>query len=150
VWAREYWIGARRWPLWGVLLSGALSSLLWVRGPELFKGHPLFLLACVVALPIVGGMSTPEHPFFTVTIFAVGSYPPLNDVPPIPVGLLPFAWAYSVVTSDMYASKWHVLLSGSVGVLAVTGIAMAVMAVLHGPLVYVGWKLRRGTFRLFR
>jgi hypothetical protein len=83
-------------------------------------------------------------------VFACGSYSPLNDVPPIPVGLFPFPWAYGIVNSDVYASKAHVLLSDSVGVLGVTGIAVAIMAVLHGPLVIFGWRLRPRWWRFFR
>jgi hypothetical protein len=42
---------ALAWPLWGVLAAGILSSLLWVRGPDLFGGHRWELLSCLIAAP---------------------------------------------------------------------------------------------------
>jgi hypothetical protein len=78
------------WPGDGVLATGAFSSLLWVHGPILFRGHLTPLLLCILALPIIGGMLTPEESAYSALIFGLGSYPPLNDVPPTPIALVPF------------------------------------------------------------
>ena len=103
---------AMSWPIRGVLITGGLSCLVWVRGAYLFGGHIAPILLFIIALPIIGGMLTPEKPGYTVVVFAIGSYLPLNDVPPIPIGLLPFFRTYDVLSSGFYQSAWLVLLLG--------------------------------------
>ena len=80
---------AFHWRLWGVLFTGASSSLLFEHGGGIFQTHGTLLLRCLVVLPVMGGVLTPEKPAYTVVVFAVGSVPPLNDIPPIPIGLWP-------------------------------------------------------------
>jgi hypothetical protein len=131
------------WPLWGVLIAGALSSFLWVSGAQLFNGHLTPVLGCIIAVPIIGGILTPERPAYTVVVFAVGSVPPLNDMPPIPIGLWPFFWAFDVLTSDLYPGKWQVLLPGVPGAFAVACSVAAVMCLPYAPLIFLGWAIRR-------
>jgi len=100
------------------------------------------LLICLIALPIIGGILTPERPAYTVVVFAFGSYPPLNDVPPIPAGLAPFVWAYDVLIRDVYPNKWQILLTGLPVVFVAACAVAAVMSILYAPLVYSGWAIR--------
>ena len=134
---------ATAWPLSGVLATGAFSSLLWVRDPNLFRGHLTPLLLCIIALPIVGGILTPEKPAYSVVVFAVGSYPPLNDVPPIPIALMPFLRTYENLTNGLHQSIWHVVFHDLPLMVAITSLVVVVMSVLFAPLVYLGWAIRR-------
>ena len=133
---------ATAWPLSGVLATGAFSSLLWVRA-DLFRGHLTLFLLCIIALPIIGGILTPEKPAYSVVVFAVGSYPPLNDVPPIPIALVPFLRTYENLTSGLHQSIWQILFHELPLMVAIASLVAVVMSVLYAPLVYLGWVMRR-------
>ena len=92
---------------------------------------------------MVAGITTAEYPIYTAVVLAAGRYPSFNDVPPSPIGLLPYFLFYDAMTPDVYARNGRVLLSDFGGAVLVTCIAVTVMGIVHGPLVYAGWKLRR-------
>ncbi|MBY0506086.1 MAG: hypothetical protein K2X03_19375 [Bryobacteraceae bacterium] len=121
---------ALQWRLWGVLFSGTLNALLFEHGGEAFRGHLIALVACLIVLPVIGGMLTPEKPAYTVVVFAVGSVPPWTDIPPIPIGLWPFLFA-----EGSRPVSWLILP-------AITALAVTTMAVIYLPLVYSGWRIR--------
>jgi hypothetical protein len=130
-------IGTRvlRWPLWGVLLTGLFSALLWEHGGDvLLNQHLGLLLICLIALPLIGGVSTPEKPHYTVIIFAAGSFPPLPDANSIPIGLWPFLWVLG-------GAHREGLLGISLVVL-VTVVATTVMCAAFTPIVYFGSAVR--------
>ena len=131
------------WPLTGVLATGVFSSLLWVRGPDLFRGHLTLLVLCIVALPIIGGLLTPEKPAYSVIVFAVGSYPPLNDVPPIPIAVVPFLRTYENLSSGLHPNIEQVLFHDLPLMVAIASLVAVAMSVLYAPLVFLGWAMRR-------
>jgi hypothetical protein len=133
---------ALAWPLWGVLAAGILSSLLWVRGPDLFGGHRWELLSCLIAAPVAGGMLTPEKPKYTVIVFAVGSYPPLNDIGPIPPSIWPFVSIYQVLIKGEHAGILDLITSFPFA-FALAALLTALSGLLLAPLVYLGWAIRR-------
>lgn len=131
------------WPGNGVLATGAFSSLLWVHGPVLFRGHLTPLLLCLIALPIIGGILTPEKPVSSTLIFGLGSYPPLNDVPPIPIALVPFLRTYENLRYGLYTSIWQVLVFDLLFMVAIASVVAVVMSLFFAPLVFLGWQIRR-------
>jgi hypothetical protein len=133
---------ALAWRLWGVLAAGVLSSLLWVRGPDLFRGHPWAFLSCLIAAPIAGGILTPEKPKYTVIVFAVGSYPALNDMGPTPPSIWLFSWIYHVLIKGEHAGVLDVITSFW-WVFGLAALLTASSGVLMAPLVYLGWAVRR-------
>ena len=130
------------WPCWGVLVTGTLSSLAWVRGPYVFRGHLWPTLAGIIVLPVVGGFLTPEKPAYTVIVFASTSCVPLNDIPPIPVAWWPLLYLCLILARALHPSDWRQL-SADLGGLAEGMVACCAMAVLYAPLVYLGWAIRR-------
>ncbi len=129
-------LSAVKWPLWGVLLTAVASSLLWERGGDIFKEHHIWLPLFLLALPIAGGILIPEKPAYTVVIFALGSFPPLSDMPAIPIGLVPFLWIQHA-RGDLHELP-HILLV----TLLVTAVELTVMSIVFAPLVYLGWFIR--------
>jgi hypothetical protein len=121
--------------LWGVLLAGLSSGMLWEHGGDVFGEHLSLLLVCLIALPVIGGFLTPERPEYTVIVFAVGSFPPLPDMGPLPIGLWPFLWVFAEF--DPLTPALFPL------VVLVTVFAAAVMCAPFLPLVYLGWAIRR-------
>jgi len=120
----------RTWPLSGVLLCGVANVLLFERGGNFFQGHGYILLMCLVALPIVGGLVTSEKPFFTAAILALGSFPPLNDMRPISIVLMPF---YGIGTAGLFG--WLIQLPFA---LAFTTVSLAMMSLPYLLLVSLG------------
>jgi hypothetical protein len=78
-----------------------------------------------------------------VVIFAVGSFPPLNDVPLVPIGLYPFIWMRDTLSSDVQRTNWATVLTELPAVLLITVLALAVMSIAFAPLVCLGWFIRR-------
>jgi hypothetical protein len=114
-----------------------------VHGPVLFRGHLTPLLLCLIALPIIGGILTPEKPTYSTLIFGLGSYPPLNDVPPIPVALVPFLRTYENLSYGLYKSIWQVLFFDLPLMVAITSLVAVIMSLFFAPLVFLGWQMRR-------
>ena len=143
---------ALRWPLWGVLVSGTASSLLWEHGADLFSGHPAWLLLFLIGLPIIGGILTPDRPTYTIVIFAIGSFPPLSDIPPYPIGLWLLNCIRGVLSRDPYTTAWESLFIQLPIGLGLCTLALAMMSLAFAPLVYLGWCVRRkcGWYRRFR
>lgn len=131
-----------RWPLWGVALSGVSSALLWEHRGEILKEHTTLLLFGLLALPLIGGILTPQRPAYTVVVFAVGSFPPLNDIPPVPIGIWPLQWISTALTNDSHSTAWTTVVAHLPFVLAVTALCLAAMSIAFMPLIYVGWRLR--------
>jgi hypothetical protein len=127
-----------KWPLWGVLTTGATAPLLVEHGSELFQGHSLLLVLLLLSLPVIGGILTPEKPEFTIVIFAVGSVPPLNDIPPIPIGLWPFLWIRDVLSGRVHITTWYAPFLMLAGV----ALSIAMMSFFVAPLVGLGWWAR--------
>jgi hypothetical protein len=128
---------AAHWPLWGVLLTGVFSALLWEHGIDLLGRSPT--LVGLALLPVVGGVFTPEKPWYTIVVFAIGSVPPINDVF-TPIGSWPIGLMLDLVR------KRPITLSALVGlpfVLLFAVYAAAIMSVLYAPFVLFGWSLRR-------
>ena len=124
-----------RWPLWGVLLTGLFSALLWEHGGNILSEHLGLLLTCLIALPLIGGVLTPEKPLYTIIVFAAGSFPPLPDANPTPIGLWPFMWALSDPKPADAIVFPCVILAAVV--------TAAVMSAGFAPLVYLGCSIRR-------
>jgi hypothetical protein len=122
------------WPLWGVLFTGIISALLWEHG-EIFVEHLTLLFACLITLPLIGGVLTPAKPSYTAIVFAAGSYLPLPDSGPIAIGLWPFLWVFGYFDRPRPAElPLEILL---------TALAGAAMFAALLPLVYLGWVIRR-------
>ena len=127
-----------KWPLWGVLITGATAPLLVEHGSELFQGHSLLLVLLLLSLPFIGGILTPEKPEFTIVIFAVGTVPPLDDIPPIPIGLWPFLWIRDVLSGRVHITTWYAPFLMLAGV----ALSIAMMSFFVAPLVGLGWWVR--------
>jgi hypothetical protein len=125
----------RTWPLSGVLLCGVANVLLFERGGNFFQGHGYIFLTCLIALPIVGGLVTSEKPFFTAAVLALGSVPPLNDMPPMSIVMWPF---YELENGGFFT--WLVHLPYGLAFTAVAGGMMFFAYVL--PVLF-GWSLKR-------
>jgi hypothetical protein len=119
-----------KWPLWGVLVCGVVNSLLWERGAELFRGHPSPLLFwfSLIILPIIGGFVTTEKPLFTAFVFAFGCIPPVNDMPPMSIGLWPFYWTWAVLFGKLQPTDWYDWLKSFLFTFGFTGVSLAVMS----------------------
>ncbi len=127
------------WRLWCVLLCGVTNVLLYERGRELFQGHVVPLLLCLVVLPMIGGFLTPEEPLFTAVVFASGSVPPLPHMPPISIVLWPFYWICDVLHGKI-SGTW--VIYSFVVVSVITAGQLMVMSIPYGALVWVGWKAK--------
>ena len=124
-----------KWPLWGVLLTGSASALLWEH-PDRFRGHRFEFLFLLSILPIFGGVLTPDKPEYTCVVFAVGSIPPVGtDIPPFPIGLWLLAWLRAGLGGDVHAFV-HPFLPTAFA------IALAMMSTAFAPMVYLGWFVR--------
>ena len=134
------------WSLWGVLLSGTISSLLFEHGSEIFREHLTTLIVCLMVLPVIGGMLTPERPAYTVLVFAIGSVPPLNDIPPIPIGLWPF-FPFLLAREEFRPIDWHEVITALPSLVAIPAVAVTLMSVVYLPLVYLGWSIRCSRFK---
>jgi hypothetical protein len=126
-----------------VLLTGLVSSLLWEHGGEVFRGHINTLLLCLFVLPLIGGLLTPEKPAYTAIVFAVGSYPPLDDIGPMPIGLWPFWSIYTVLSGGYHPATWHTAMVELSLMIAIPAVVAAAMSLAYVPLVYIGWTIRR-------
>jgi hypothetical protein len=126
----------------GVLLSGIANALLWEH-PEIFKGHGAPLLFCLIALPVIGGILTPEKPAYTGLIFVVGSVPPWFDIPSIPIGVWPLAFIYGILTQPLHRTNWEEVPAELPLLLGLFAFGLAQMAIFLGPLVFLGWLVRR-------
>jgi hypothetical protein len=129
------------WPPLGVLLCGLANALLYERGGQLFNGHLFPLLFCLIGLPILGGGLTHEKPHFTIAILTFGSILPLNDTPPISIGLAPFYWTWAALREGTQPT-WATLMVVFPISLAFAIVAVAVMFVPYSILVLLGWAAR--------
>jgi hypothetical protein len=82
-------------------------------------------------LPVLAGILTPENPLFTAVVLALGSIPPLNDMPPISIGIWPIEWF----------AKFHDrrFLEFPIVLILTTGTVM-VMTIPYAALVAIGWR----------
>lgn len=132
---------AAHWDLWGVLLCGIASALLWEHGFGRFRAH--FLLPGLVALPVIGGCLTPEKPWYTVIVFAIGSVPIFgSDFRPVPIGYWPIGWIRGILAAPS-GERCEILAALPVALLLFTAVALTAMSILYAPLVYLGWRIRR-------
>jgi hypothetical protein len=124
-----------------VFLTGLSSGLLWEHGGEVFRGHLIALLFCLISLPVIGGILTPARPAFTAMVFAVGSFPPVTDITPIPIGLWPFVFVWKTF-SPQTGFNVHMLTEFPFAV-AITALAATVMLCAFMPLVCLGQAVAR-------
>ena len=85
----------------------------------------------------MGGMLVPKKPVYIAVMFAVGSYPPVSDLGPVPVGVWPLALMWEVLRGDIYGTSWHTLF------VALTSVALGAMFIAYVPVVFLGSILRR-------
>ena len=139
-----------RWPLWGVLLTGAVSSLLCVRASELLTGRLALLVTLLIALPIIGGALSPEKPAYTVAVFGISSFSLptglLTDIPPIPIGLWPLVWVSHVLHNTHSVRLAERILADLAGALMIFTIAVCLNSLGFAPSVYLGWAIRLKCF----
>ena len=140
---------ASRWRLWGVLLCGIGNGLLFERGSHLFEGHQRLFFVWLISIPILAGVFTPEKPAFTTAVLALSSYPPLNDMGPVPIVLWPF---YAAAMAHQTTGLNHFF---EVTIVFVMAAAIAMVAALlmcfpYGCLVYVGWTARIMSIKALR
>ena len=129
------------WPLWGVLLNSTASALLFEHGGEMFIGHSTTLLLWLIGLPIIAGFLTPEKPPYTALVFAVGCVPPLNDMPPVPIGLWPFLWIFRILSHGPRLAAWATASAQLPFELAFPAWGIAMMFIAYPPPVYLGWTI---------
>jgi hypothetical protein len=70
------------------------------------------------------------------------SFPPLNDVPPVPIALVPVARTYENLAYGLHRSIWRVLFYLPLMLMFMIMVAV-IMSVLFSPLVYAGWEMQR-------
>jgi len=92
-------------------------------------------LACLLALPVIGGALTPREPVNTVLVFLGGSVPALDDMTPVPIGLWPFLYIWGVVHDPSVPFLFPMFLAIYAAALLFTFIPSFV-------LVHLGWCLR--------
>ena len=138
-----------RWRLGGVLACGMANGLLYERGSDLFDGHQRLLYLCLFSIPVLAGLLTPETPAFTTAVLALTSYPPLNDMEPIPTILWPF-YAAAMAHQSTGLGHFFELMIVFVAAAGIAMIASLLMYIPYGCLVYVGWTARIISIKAFR
>jgi hypothetical protein len=115
-----------------------LNTLLFEHGNKIPDYGIAF--AALIALPVIGGMLTPQRPEYTVVVFATGSVPLfVFHPPPIPIGLWPI---YPLIARDDLPVNWHQWFTTLPYVTAFTLVAFGYMAGIYLPLVFLGWAIR--------
>jgi hypothetical protein len=138
--------GLRRWPLWGVLVTALLASLLVVRARELFGDHVVPFLLLWLTLPILGGVLTPEKPAYSVLVFGSTAFSPtlllIYDLPTIPIAMWPFISALDTLRTVHGVSGVLSVLSNMPCIALFLAGLLAVNSLGFLPLVYLGWAAR--------
>ena len=133
----------------GVLACGIANGLLYERGSDLFVGHPRLFYLCLFSIPVLAGLLTPQTPAFTTAVLALTSYPPLNDMAPIPMILWPFYAAAMTHYTTGLNHLFEVTIAFGMAA-AIAMVAALLMCFPYGCLVYVGWTARIMSIKALR
>ena len=86
----------------------------------------------------VGFLSSASRP---ALVFAVGCVPPLNDMPPVPIGLWPFLWIFRILSHGPRLAAWATASAQLPFELAFPAWGIAMMFIAYPPPVYLGWTI---------
>ncbi len=128
--------------MWGVLICGATSGLLWERGHEWFRGHHGLLFAVLSALAVLGGSLSREKPKFTALLFALGAVPQFGakDMSPVALVLWPVQMLWIGVQHRLPCTE---VATEFIGAVAAAAIMTGWMCLPYLPLVHAGYGTRR-------